>query len=106
MRMQDRGAPFRYVGDVEVKGLLWPLLTDRNLSLRSTGDVHWLSVNVGHRLLGSQFGLLVAMLVVRLLSLKTAEAAPFGGGEGRTREDPVDAYAGQHRGGIGEDVQL
>jgi hypothetical protein len=76
--MQEIETAFCDTGDVEVQRLLDTFLSYWHLSLRAAGDVHGLlrmatAVDIWHALLRSQLRLLIAMLIVRGLSVEAAE---------------------------------
>ena len=80
VRVEQVRPPLGYVGHAKVQRLLVALFADGHLALRAPGDVDGSvgvagAVNGGHGLLGPQFGLLVAVLVVRFFQLEAAEAA-------------------------------
>ena len=71
-------------GCVEVQRFLGAFFTDRHLALRAARDVDRMrgynarTVDVGHGMLRSQLGFLVAVLVVGHVGLEAAKATAFG----------------------------
>lgn len=83
-RVQEVKPALGDTSDIEMQRLLGSLLPDRHLTLGATRDVHWLlrmtvAIDVGHALLRSQLGLLVAMLVICGLRVEAAKATALGG---------------------------
>ena len=83
-RVQEVKPTLGDTSDIEMQRLLGSLLSNRHLTLGATGDIHWLlrmtvAIDVGHALLRSQLGLLVAMLVICGLRVEAAKATALRG---------------------------